>query len=62
MNETSKQIRNKCQDLLNDLQNSQKKLDDKQIFKILITLSDLLHQRLTLTETGDLRALDRTTF
>lgn len=62
MNETSKQIRDKCQDLLNDLRNSQKNLDDKQIIKMLITLSDLFHQRLTLIETGDLRALDRTTF
>lgn len=62
MNKTSKQIRDKCQDLLNDLRNPQKNLDDKQIIKTLIMLSDLFHQRLTLIETGGLRALDRTTF
>lgn len=62
MNETSKQIRDKCQDFIIELRNPQKNLNDKQIIKILITLSDLFHQRLTLIETGDLTALDRTTF
>lgn len=62
MNETSKQIRDKCQDFVTELRNPQKNLDDKQIIKTLIMLSDLFHQRLTLIETGDLKALDRTTF
>ena len=62
MNETSKQIRDKCQDFITELRNPQKNLDNKQIIKTLITLSDLFHQRLTLIETGDLKAIDRTTF
>lgn len=60
--ETTKQLREFCQKLINELNHPQIRLDDNQTLKNLITLSGELHKRLALLEGVSPGELDGTTF